>query len=103
MVKPQESILDLASSVDKPVTVHFNGGRVCTGTLKGYDELVNLVLSDTTEYILDPSTMQPTDETRKLGLIVCRGTQVQRVVGEEGREEIENPFEGESEDEEENA
>ena len=91
MPKGQESILDLASSVDKKVIVHFNGGRVCTGVLKGYDELVNLVLSDTVEDMGE-------GEERKLGLIVARGTQVQRVVDDAGRAEIETPCAGEEEE-----
>jgi U6 snRNA-associated Sm-like protein LSm7 len=33
-----------------------------------------------------------TDETRKLGLIVVRGTQVSLVSPREGMEEIANPF-----------
>jgi U6 snRNA-associated Sm-like protein LSm7 len=38
----------------------------------------------------DPSTI--TDQTRKLGLVVVRGTQVSLVSPEEGMEEIANPF-----------
>ena len=33
-----------------------------------------------------------TDETRSLGLIVCRGTSVMVVSGLDGMEEIANPF-----------
>lgn len=33
-----------------------------------------------------------TDETRTLGLIVCRGTAVMLVSPEDGTEEIANPF-----------
>jgi U6 snRNA-associated Sm-like protein LSm7 len=35
---------------------------------------------------------QVTDKTRKLGLVVIRGTQVSLVSPEEGMEEIANPF-----------
>ena len=87
----KESILDLASSIDKKVSVKFSGGRHAIGVLKGYDELVNLVLDDTEEFIMDADG-NLTEETRELGLIVCRGTQVTLVSPEEGREEIENPF-----------
>ena len=47
------------------------------GTLKGYDQLVNLVLDQTSEFLRhpdDPSRL--TTETRSLGLTVCRGTTV---------------------------
>ncbi len=40
-----------------------------------------------------------TDKTRKLGLIVVRGTQVSLVSPEDGLEEIANPFIGDTEDE----
>jgi U6 snRNA-associated Sm-like protein LSm7 len=42
---------------------------------------------------LDPDDIERvTDKTRKLGLIVVRGTQVSLVSPQEGVEEIANPF-----------
>ena len=35
--------------MDKRITVDFNGGRKITGTLKGYDALMNLVLDEVEE------------------------------------------------------
>lgn len=35
--------------MDKKVNVKFNGGREVSGTLKGYDALMNLVLDDVEE------------------------------------------------------
>lgn len=44
-------------------------------------------------YLKDPEDMERiTDKTRKLGLIVVRGTQVSLVSPQEGMEEIANPF-----------
>jgi U6 snRNA-associated Sm-like protein LSm7 len=40
----------------------------------------------------DPETLQATDEKRKLGLVVVRGTQVSLVSPQDGVEEIANPF-----------
>ena len=37
--------------IDAKVHVKCLGGREIVGTLKGYDELVNLVLDDTIEYM----------------------------------------------------
>lgn len=31
----------------------FQGGRECSGVLKGFDPLLNLVLDNTTEYLRD--------------------------------------------------
>lgn len=63
------------------------------GTLKGYDQLLNLVLDDTTEYLRDPEDpLKITEQTRKLGLLVCRGTSVMVVAPEHGIEEVSNPF-----------
>ena len=64
-----------------------------TGTLKGFDQLLNLVLDECEEYLRDPEDpLKVTDQTRTLGLLVCRGTSVMVVSGLDGMEEIANPF-----------
>lgn len=63
------------------------------GTLKGFDQLLNLVLDECQEFLRDPDDpLKITDQTRNLGLIVCRGTSVMVVSGLDGMEEIANPF-----------
>eukprot|EP00934_Nitzschia_sp_Nitz4_P004375 Nitzschia sp. Nitz4//scaffold2_size372955//255206//255615//NITZ4_000449-RA/size372955-augustus-gene-0.429-mRNA-1//-1//CDS//3329546856//4365//frame0 len=87
------SILELASMMDSIVRVKCLGGRELQGKLRGYDELVNLVLEDCDEFLRDKEDPDKvTDETRRLGLIVVRGTQVSLVAPQEGVEEIANPF-----------
>ena len=54
------------------------------GVLKGFDQLVNLVLDDASE--------QLQASKRSLGTTVCRGTTVMLVCPEDGYEEIANPF-----------
>ncbi|KAK9913127.1 hypothetical protein M0R45_036951 [Rubus argutus] len=71
----KETVLDLAKFVDKGVQVKLTGGRQVTGTLKGYDQLLNLVLDEAIPMI----RLKTTDQTRRLGLIVCRGTAVMLV------------------------
>jgi U6 snRNA-associated Sm-like protein LSm7 len=127
----KESILELAKLMDATVKVKCIGGRELQGVLRGYDDLVNLVLDDCEEFLrgefklcwfylklisaaltnclltltyhcscfllslssLDPEDIERvTDKTRKLGLIVVRGTQVSLVSPQEGVEEIANPF-----------
>lgn len=64
-----------------------------TGLLKGYDTLVNLVLDECQEFLRDaedPSRI--TNNTRSLGLVVCRGSAVMLISPTEGTEEIANPF-----------
>ena len=64
-----------------------------TGTLKGFDQLLNLVLDECEEYLRDPEDpLKVTDQTRTLGLLVCRGTSVMVVSGLDGMEELANPF-----------
>lgn len=93
MSKPKESALDLAKFVDKGVRVKLAGGREVQGILKGYDQLLNVVLDEAIEYLRDPEDPQTvTDQTRTLGLIVCRGTAVMLVAPSAGMEEIANPF-----------
>jgi U6 snRNA-associated Sm-like protein LSm7 len=75
------------------VRVKFMGGREVTGVLKGSDKLLNLVLDDTKEYLKDPNDpYKLLDETRSLGLTVCRGTTVMLISPVDGYEEIANPF-----------
>ena len=47
----KESILELAKLVDGIVRVKCLGGRELKGTLRGYDELVNLVLDECEEFM----------------------------------------------------
>ncbi|KAI0130573.1 hypothetical protein BJ170DRAFT_578938 [Xylariales sp. AK1849] len=85
----KENILDLGKYMDKQITVKFNGGRECTGTLKGYDALMNLVLDDVQEVMRDD---EGNETTRPLGLVVARGTLLVVISPVDGSEEIENPF-----------
>ncbi|PYI31946.1 U6 snRNA-associated Sm-like protein LSm7 [Aspergillus indologenus CBS 114.80] len=88
--KPKkENILDLNKYMDKEVRVKFNGGREVTGILKGYDQLMNLVLDDVKEGMRDD---EGNETTRSLGLIVARGTLIVLISPADGSEEIANPF-----------
>ncbi|GAB6028390.1 Sm-like protein lsm7 [Chamberlinius hualienensis] len=91
--KRKESILDLAKYLDKPIRVKFAGGREASGVLKGYDPLLNLVLDGTSELVRDPDDpYKVTNDTRHLGLVVCRGTAVVLICPMDGLESIPNPF-----------
>ena len=59
----------------------------------GYDQLLNLVLDQTIEYLRDPDDeYKISEDTRQLGLVVCRGTSVVLICPLDGMEEIPNPF-----------
>ncbi|KAJ8683193.1 hypothetical protein QAD02_018985 [Eretmocerus hayati] len=115
--KRKESILDLSKYLEKNIRVKFAGGREASGILKGFDPLLNLVLDNTTEYlrgwyennlqlillgeVFNPSfffSEDPDDpyklnqDTRMLGLVVCRGTSVVLICPVDGMEAIPNPF-----------
>ncbi len=76
----------------------FLGGREVIGILKGYDPLVNIVLDKAQEIIRDPrDPYKQTENTRELGLVVCRGKSVMLVCPQNGFEEIKNPFAEEEE------
>ena len=47
----KESILELAKMMDSIVRVKCLGGRELQGVLRGYDDLVNLVLEDCDEFL----------------------------------------------------
>jgi len=85
----KENILDLSKYMDKQITVKFSGGREVIGTLKGYDQLMNLVLDEVKEALTDD---QGNIRYRKLGLIVARGTLLVVISPVDGSEEIANPF-----------
>ncbi|XP_008579032.1 PREDICTED: U6 snRNA-associated Sm-like protein LSm7 isoform X3 [Galeopterus variegatus] len=71
-----------------PVAVRIKGG-----ILKGFDPLLNLVLDGTIEYMRDPDDQYKlTEDTRQLGLVVCRGTSVVLICPQDGMEAIPNPF-----------
>ncbi|KAI9862619.1 MAG: Sm-like protein lsm7 [Vezdaea acicularis] len=87
--KKKENILDLSKLVDKEITVKFNGGREVVGILKGYDQLMNLVLDDVRELLRDD---EGNESSRPLGLVVARGTLLVLVSPVDGSAEIPNPF-----------
>lgn len=79
--------------LEKAIRVKFSGGREVSGILKGFDPLVNLVLDNTLEYLRDPDEpMKLTEDTRTLGLVVCRGTSIVLICPVDGMEAIANPF-----------
>ena len=91
--RKKESILDLTKFLERSVRVKFSGGREASGILKGFDPLLNLVLDQTIEYLRDPDDpYKLTEDTRQLGLVVCRGTAVVVICPFDGMEAIPNPF-----------
>lgn len=88
----KESSIELQKMMDSVVLVKCIGGREFKGVLRGYDDLVNLVLDDSWESIRDPETQVATEKNRKLGRVVVRGTQVSLISPQDGLEEIANPF-----------
>lgn len=90
---PKPSVINLDALLEKVVRVKFTGGREVTGVLKGHDPVPNIVLDECVEYLRDPKDpMKLSDKTRKLGLVVCRGTSITVVNPEAGFIEIDNPF-----------
>jgi len=85
--KKREAILDLSKYVNERIRVKFTGGREVTGVLKGYDQLLNLVLDEVQEEI-----QVPEPHVRSLGLTVLRGPTITLLSPVDGLEEIANPF-----------
>ncbi|EJU00260.1 U6 snRNA-associated Sm-like protein LSm7 [Dacryopinax primogenitus] len=83
----REAILDLAKYESMRIRVKFQGGREVTGVLKGFDQLMNLVLDDVVENLSSEPPKQ-----RNLGLVVLRGPTITLLSPVDGWEEIENPF-----------
>jgi len=85
--KKREAILDLSKYVNERIRVKFTGGREVTGILKGYDQLLNLVLDEVEEELQEPEV-----HIRSLGLTVLRGPTITLLSPVDGLEEIANPF-----------
>jgi len=75
--------------MDKQLKIKFSGGREVVGVLKGFDQLMNLVLDEVKEVMRDD---EGNEESRSLGLIVARGTLLVLISPLDGSEEIANPF-----------
>ncbi|CAL1207887.1 unnamed protein product [Candida parapsilosis] len=89
----REAILDLNKYKNEEIRVRFVGGRQVTGVLKGYDQLMNLVLEDVKEQFRDPENEgKYLDKTRDLGLVVVRCTSLLTISPVKGSEIIDNPF-----------
>jgi len=73
--------------VNERIRVKFTGGREVTGILKGYDQLLNLVLDQVKEELQEPEP-----RGRALGLVVLRGPTITLLSPVDGSEEIANPF-----------
>jgi small nuclear ribonucleoprotein G len=50
--------------------VKINGNRLVTGTLRGYDPFMNLVIDEATEHVKGGNIMNP------IGMVVVRGNSV---------------------------
>lgn len=87
--KPKkEAILNLGKYVDQQIRVKFAGGREVEGILKGYDQLMNLVMDDVQETLHDPETGDVKSK-RTLGLAVLRGPALTLISPTDGMEMIE--------------
>lgn len=81
----------LSEWTSKSVTVLTCDGRLITGTLKGYDQLQNLILSSSVEKVY--SVDAPVEKV-ELGLFVVRGDNVAVIAdcssgeGEEEEEDV---------------
>merc|ERR1711916_65865 len=60
----------LKQLMDKRLTILLNANRTVNGTLRGFDQFMNLVLEDSVEILSDKSE-------KEIGMIVIRGNSVQ--------------------------
>lgn len=60
---------NLKSYLDKTISLHLNKGRKISGTLRGYDQFMNIVLGDALEE-QSPNNVKP------IGMVVVRGNSI---------------------------
>merc|ERR1711959_139524 len=87
----KEYPLDLAKLLNKHVRVKMTGGRELQGALKGFDQLMNLVIDETEEHS-ENIKMQKTSNKKTLGLVVAKGASIIIVAPTCHWHEITNPF-----------
>ncbi|GAB7361905.1 hypothetical protein MBLNU230_g1943t1 [Neophaeotheca triangularis] len=93
----KQPIMDLEKFMNQELLIKFSGGRQVTGILKGYDTLMSLVLDDTKEMLQDD---EGNTTTRRLGLLVVRGTMLTLIAPTKNYHPIKNPFAQDDDDEE---
>ncbi|NXS73724.1 LSM7 protein, partial [Pandion haliaetus] len=92
--KKKESILDLSKYIDKTIRVKFQGGREGkppVGPGPGMRHMP-LQLEAYFPFLYPDDQYKLTEDTRQLGLVVCRGTSVVLICPQDGMEAIPNPF-----------
>mmetsp|Transcript_26476 Transcript_26476/g.58031 ORF Transcript_26476/g.58031 Transcript_26476/m.58031 type:complete len:90 (+) Transcript_26476:70-339(+) len=60
---------DLKKYMDKKLAIKLNGNRHITGTLRGFDQFMNLVLDETVEQV-------SATERNNIGMVVIRGNSI---------------------------
>ena len=91
----RESTIKLDSWKNEPIRLNLIGGRILEGTLLSFDTTLNLVLDNCKELFISrkPSLLEGKDkESRELGIVFTRGTQLSSICLASGMEEISNPF-----------
>ena len=66
----------MSKYLDKPIRVKFSGGRESSGILKGFDQLLNLVLDNTTEHLRGMHSTEAFGQGAFIytcSLLVCEG------------------------------
>jgi len=59
--------------MDKKLALRLNAGRRVTGTLRGFDQFMNLVLDETIEEV-------SASERNEIGMVVIRGSRLRKLV-----------------------
>jgi len=60
---------DLKKYMDKRLAIKLNGSRTVNGTLRGFDQFMNLVLDETVEQV-------SAAEQNNIGMVVIRGNSI---------------------------
>eukprot|EP00325_Prymnesiales_sp_UTEX-LB-985_P008185 CAMPEP_0174711040 /NCGR_PEP_ID=MMETSP1094-20130205/12485_1 /TAXON_ID=156173 /ORGANISM="Chrysochromulina brevifilum, Strain UTEX LB 985" /LENGTH=78 /DNA_ID=CAMNT_0015909925 /DNA_START=99 /DNA_END=335 /DNA_ORIENTATION=+ len=60
---------DLKKYMDKRLAIKLNGNRTINGTLRGFDQFMNLVLDETVEQV-------SAAEQNNIGMVVIRGNSI---------------------------
>merc|ERR1711907_437022 len=89
-----EKLVNIGQLLEKPIHVQLVGGREVSGILRGYDSLLNLVITGSIEHRFDSRDDLKCSlvAKRTLGLIIVRGSAIMMIAPTSQFVEIANPF-----------
>ncbi|EPY33827.1 small nuclear ribonucleoprotein G [Strigomonas culicis] len=83
MPAKKKALPNLNEFMEKRVLIKLQGGRSVSGTLRGVDEFMSVVLNDAVDETKNPSVGEAEESRVALGTMVIRGSAIVEIVSRE--------------------